>query len=119
MGSSTEHICRSIADHFCEDRLAEAAAGLKPVSPAPLLPQLYDVSSGTAVKLGETVVLNITDGAGTDADPFVATVGPFAQPMSITAAVQATGGAGGSTTALSAQSNVAVIGESWGEQVAR
>ncbi|PRW20946.1 fibronectin type III domain-containing [Chlorella sorokiniana] len=72
--------------------------------------QLYDATNTPAVKLGDLVVLNVTDGSGTDADPYVASLGPFAQPVRITVAIQASGGAGGSTTALSAQSNAAVVG---------
>ena len=79
----------------------------------PPAPQLYDASVSPATPLGAPVVLNITDGTGTDADPYVASLGPASQPMRITAAGQATGGAGGSTSALSAQSNVAVVGEPW------
>ena len=74
------------------------------------LPQLYNASTSPATKLGDPVVLNIT-GAGTAASPYVASLGPFAQPLRITAAVQATGGAGSVSTALSAQSTPVVVGE--------
>ncbi|PRW20918.1 fibronectin type III domain-containing [Chlorella sorokiniana] len=72
--------------------------------------QLYDSSKTPPAKLGEPVVLNIADGEGTDADPYVATLGPFAQPLRITVALQASGGAGGVSTAQTTQSNAAVVG---------
>lgn len=75
-----------------------------------LMLQLYDASNSPATKLGEPVVLNVT-GSGTAANPFQATLGPFSQPVRITAAVQATGGAGGSSTGLSANSTAVVVGE--------
>lgn len=87
------------------------SSGLNCIQCCPLL-QLYDVSNSTAIKLGEPVVLSITGGSGTDADPYQASLGPFAQPLRITAAIQAKGGAGSATTALSAQSNEAVVGKS-------
>lgn len=79
--------------------------------------QLYNASANPPTKLGDPVVLNITSGSGTAGSPYVATVGPFAQPLRITAAVQATGGAGSVSTALSAQSTPVVVGE-WPMQIA-
>ncbi|PRW20837.1 Ig-like domain repeat [Chlorella sorokiniana] len=72
--------------------------------------QLYDASASPATKLGEPVVLNVTGGEGTDAQPYVASLGPFSQARIIAVAIQASGGAGGFSTALSAQSAAVVVG---------
>lgn len=73
--------------------------------------QLYDASTSPATKLGDPVVLNVTGGSGTDADPYVAGLGPFSQARVIAVAIQATGGAGGVATTLSQPSNAVVVGE--------
>lgn len=79
----------------------------------PALPrlQLYDASTTPATKLGDPVVLNVTGGTGTDADPYVAGLGPFSQARLIAVAIQATGGAGGVATTLSQPSSAEVVGE--------
>lgn len=73
--------------------------------------QLYDASTSPAAKLGDTLVLNVTAGSGTDAAPYVAALGPFSQARKIAVAIQATGGAGAFSTALSAPSDAVVVGE--------
>lgn len=73
--------------------------------------QLYDATKTPPTELGAPVALSIT-GDGTAGSPYVATLGPFAQPLRITVAVQATGGAGSVSTALSDQSTAVVVGES-------
>lgn len=57
------------------------------------------------------MVLNVTSGDGTDEEPYVASLGPFSQARVIAVAIQATGGAGGFSTALSAPSGAVVVGE--------
>lgn len=79
----------------------------------PSRPQLYDATSGSDTKLGSPVVLNVTSGAGTDADPYVATLGPFSRPLIIKVSIQATGGAGSVSTDMSDKSEAAVVGECW------
>lgn len=73
--------------------------------------QLYDATKTPPTELGAPVALSIT-GDGTAGSPYVATLGPFAQPLRMTVAVQATGGAGSVSTALSDQSTAVVVGES-------
>jgi len=61
----------------------------------PPVPQLYDASVSPATTLGAPVALTVTGGSGTDGDPYVASLGPFAQARVIAGAIQATGRAGG------------------------
>ncbi len=82
------------------------------IYPTPVLPpalQLYDASSDPPAELGNPVALKIVSGAGVTGNPYVASLGPFAQPLRITVAVQATGGAGSVSTALSEPASPAVV----------
>ena len=75
--------------------------------------QLYDASSNPPTEMGDPVALKIVSGAGVTGNPYVASLGPFAQPLRITVAVQATGGAGSVSTAMSQQATPAVVVGEW------